>query len=58
MKNWHCECLSCGHRYHDATEVVHNAGTDWADSSSFCPACGQPQMSGSEYRMHDGPIPA
>lgn len=53
----HCECLHCGHRFTEAVEVVHNAGKDWEDASYYCPACGNPVESGSEYRMHDGPIP-
>lgn len=57
MSQYHCECLSCGHRYAEAHTVVHNAGKDWADTSAYCPSCGMPNESSREYRMHDGPIP-
>jgi hypothetical protein len=59
MENtYHCECLLCGHRYHTPVVVEHNAGYDWADCSTYCPSCGQPNEGGSQYVMHDGPIPA
>jgi hypothetical protein len=56
--DWHIECLSCGHRYYANEQVraVHNPGKDWEDGSSYCPDCGDPNESSSEYRMHDGGI--
>lgn len=57
-QNWHCECLLCHHRYYHSHTVTHNAGYDWADTSSYCPSCGQPNEGPREYRMHDGLIPA
>ena len=55
-KTWHCECLSCHGRYYDSVTVIHSAGRDWEDSSSFCPLCGQPNESSSEYTLHEGRI--
>jgi rubredoxin len=60
-RNWHIRCRHCGlhYAYEDGITVTHNAGYDWADSSTYCPNddCGQPQDSSSDYEMIDGPVP-
>jgi ribosomal protein L37E len=56
-QTWHTRCRHCFHRYYESITVVHNAGRDWEDSSSFCPGCGYPQESSlRDYEMVDGPI--
>lgn len=57
METWHIRCRHCDRHYPYAATitVVHGAGHDWADTSAYCPACGQPQeCSRTDYEMVTG----